>query len=496
VLRRRLRRTAAVGVAAASVVLALGLLVGVAPGAGSSEPTIRSANRARVDQHEFPRTFSFWKCTPKTDVARRDMIAGPPYCNIALMRRLNPKGIFLVFPSLFPSGDNPWNAGDLGGMNVTYGSGLWYWREGYAWKNAGCDELPGPVKLGCIRPFNFDWDYMWNADGTLALVGNYASAHRGFNVADPMAKGTRELVAKFFAYTAKLSGLYAKGWDGVFSDNWSYSAIGLNWAYGPNLDTDRDGKVDDIETLRKRWNDGLNEVGNRIRSYLPGKIIAGNNTWFPMWLGYRGTDPQGWLKASNATFVEDITGFYDRPTLLMRIASRWLNFRDPAGLPRYVIFQQDALTGPGRFDRLSIPSGADPNDPKYMLDPGVMRSMRWGVTLALMAGAYYEIIVEHRHGTRWWYDEYDGGNGIRRRGYLGKALEPAVKLEAGGVWRRDFEHGIALNNSTSETVTIDLKKPFRRLRGTQNPRLNDGKVVTRVTLPAHDGLILLKIKQT
>jgi putative glycosyl hydrolase-like family 15 (GHL15) protein len=125
----------------------------------------------------------------------------------------------------------------------------------------------------------------------------------------------------------------------------------------------------------------------------------------------------------------------------------------------------------------------------------VMRSMRWGLTLALMAGAYYEIIVDDRHATLWWYDEYDGGKGIRRRGYLGQPLGPSVRLRTGGVWRRDFEQGIALNNSTSKSVSIELKKQYRRLRGTQNPRLNDGSVVTRVTLPPDDGLILLNVRQ-
>ena len=130
-----------------------------------------------------------------------------------------------------------------------------------------------------------------------------------------------------------------------------------------------------------------------------------------------------------------------------------------------------------------------------MLDPSVMRSMRWGFSLALMTGAYYEIHVNGNHDTRWWYDEYDGGKGVRRRGYLGQPLGPPVKLRSGGIWRRDFEHGIALNNSTSGSVTIDLKKPFRHLRGTQNPSLNDGRAVTKVTLPAHDGLILLNVEQ-
>ena len=63
------------------------------------------------------------------------------------------------------------------------------------------------------------------------------------------------------------------------------------------------------------------------------------------------------------------------------------------------------------------------------------------------------------------------------------------------MWRRDFEHGIALNNSSSAPVTIDLKKPFRHLRGSQNPSLNDGSVTTKVTLEAHDGVILLNLAQ-
>jgi hypothetical protein len=414
------------------------------------------------------------------------MVVGYAFCNTKLLRRLNPKGIFLLTPGLYPSDVN-----DYGGMHVTYGQGLWYWREGLGWKGGGCDTVQGPVNLGCMRPFNFDWDAMWNANGTIAQINNGTDGHYGWNLADPAGKGTRELVAKFFAYTSKVSGLYTGDWNGVFSDNWTYSALGLGWAFGPNLDTDRDGKVDNIGTLRKRWNDGLNEVGNRIRSYLPGKTVGGNGSWYPMWLGYRATDPRGWLKASNATMVEDISGFYTDPSaaLLLQIAKRWLTFRDPEPLPRYVLFQMDALTDSAAH----LPSSVDPSKLKYMLDQGVMRSMRWGLTLALMAGAYYEIIVHQRHDTLWWYDEYDGGKGIRQRGYLGQPLGVPVRLRP-EVWRRDFTRGIALNNSTSKPVTIDLKKPFRHLRGSQNPRLNNGHVVRKVTLRGHDGVILLNAK--
>ena len=119
--------------------------------------------------------------------------------------------------------------------------------------------------------------------------------------------------------------------------------------------------------------------------------------------------------------------------------------------------------------------------------------MRWGLSLALISGAYYEIHAGGNHDTRWWYDEYDGGKGIRRRGYLGLHAANAIELRA-NIWRRNFEHGVVLNNSSSTSVTIDLKQSFRRLRGTQSPRVNNGRIVRRVTIPGHDGLILLNVE--
>jgi len=491
-VRRKLKTTAAAGLALVLVVAALSVLVGVTSGTSAPKRDTQPAQAGRIDQHAFPRTFSFWKCSPENDVARRDMIIGPPYCNVAEMRRLNPKGVFLVFPGLFPAGGNRWSAGDLGDMNVTYGTGLWYWRPGYVWPDGGCDKLSGGVNLGCMRQFNFDYDQLHNVDGTVAGISNGTAGHRGWNLSDPLGRGTRELVAKVTAYSAKVSGLYSKGWDGIFSDNWIYGIIGQSYVYGPNLDADRDRKVDNYAELRKRWDDGLNEVGTRLRSYLPGKIVMGNGSWFPMKFPYHGADPQGWLKSSNGTMVESMEDYYNSPARLLKIADRWLSFRDPAGQPRYLLFNQNALTENG--ERLRVPAGTDPNTPGHMLHPGVMQSMRWGMTLALMAGAYYEIYLNANHGTRWWYDEYDGGRGVRSRGYLGKPLGRAVMVRP-NVWMREFRRGIALNNSGSKPAQIKLKRAYKHLRGAQNPRLNNGKVVTKLALPGHDGVILLNVKR-
>ena len=475
---------------AALVVFALAALAGIASDSSHSEPvsghvtTAATRSAPPADKHGFPRTASYGKSSDPEALARFDMFIGFGYAPIADIRRRNPKGIFLLLPGLDPNS----------AMSVTYGAGLWHWQPGDVWPNGGCDNLPGGVNLGCMRPFSDAYDPLRNANGSAALIENGTSGHPGWNLPDPLGKGTRELVPKFLVYTAKVSGLYSKGWDGVFSDNWIYGVIGASWAYGPTLDTDRDGKVDDYAVLRKRWDDGLNEVGERIRSYVPGKIVGGNGNWYATKYGYYGADPNGWLKSANLTMVESSDDqFWENSGAAVSLASRWLGFRDPAGLPRYIFFQQNARTSAG--DKLAIPQGVDPNEPKYMLEPGVMRSMRWGLTLALVSGAYYEIIAGGHHETRWWYDEYDGGQGVRRRGYLGQPVSRPVRIQRDGVWRRDFANGIALNNSTSKTVTINLKRAYRHLRGTQDPQVNNGKLVTKVTLAGHDGVILLAVKK-
>ncbi len=69
-----------------------------------------------------------------------------------------------------------------------------------------------------------------------------------------------------------------------------------------------------------------------------------------------------------------------------------------------------------------------------------------------------------------------------------------VRLRPGNadLWRRDFEHGVALVNATALTQTVALGEPLRHLTGTQVPTLNNGALITEVTLPPLDGLILLR----
>jgi hypothetical protein len=59
------------------------------------------------------------------------------------------------------------------------------------------------------------------------------------------------------------------------------------------------------------------------------------------------------------------------------------------------------------------------------------------------------------------------------------------------VYRRDFEHGIALVNVGDTTQRVALGRTYRHLSGISDRRVNNGTSVDLVTIPAQDGVILL-----
>ena len=128
------------------------------------------------------------------------------------------------------------------------------------------------------------------------------------------------------------------------------------------------------------------------------------------------------------------------------------------------------------------------------------RYMRHNLAATLMTNSYFGhgCGAPCNYDSQWWYDEYsvDTVTGLptsnaTRKGYLGQPTGPATKL-GNGLWRRDFDNGIVLANNTSSSISYALGGTFRRIRGTQDPAVNNGQSVSSVTLPAQDGLILLR----
>lgn len=70
----------------------------------------------------------------------------------------------------------------------------------------------------------------------------------------------------------------------------------------------------------------------------------------------------------------------------------------------------------------------------------------------------------------------------------------SVYLFAGDadVFRRDFERGIVVVNATSKAKAVNLGGTFQRIKGRQDPAVNNGAVVSQVTIPPHDAAILVR----
>ena len=59
------------------------------------------------------------------------------------------------------------------------------------------------------------------------------------------------------------------------------------------------------------------------------------------------------------------------------------------------------------------------------------------------------------------------------------------------VWIRRFANGEAVVNATGSTVSVPLGGVYRKLRGTQVASVNDGTLVSSVTLPPYDGIVVV-----
>jgi hypothetical protein len=122
------------------------------------------------------------------------------------------------------------------------------------------------------------------------------------------------------------------------------------------------------------------------------------------------------------------------------------------------------------------------------------QGMRYGLCSALMGNAYYYYdlgVNTQSYNTVTTFDEFNSNLGAALTGPL---VFPGAHAWQDGVYRRDFENGIALVNPKGNgTRTVTLETNYKHLKGTQDPAVNNGETVRKVTLPARDGVILLRL---
>jgi hypothetical protein len=243
--------------------------------------------------------------------------------------------------------------------------------------------------------------------------------------------------------------------DGLYVDNFF-------WAPRVNGDWTLSGgtQLDSSPTTQQIWRDGMVRYAYWLKEHMgSGKYVIGNvadwGTTHPI-TGYQGVLQGGVMEAiiGQSYSYESWEGWAAMMTYYKRVMSA-------TAAPQLQIFDQE-----------------DTSSTDY-------QHMRYGLTSCLVGGnAYYYYDVG---GTLYFYDEYNSNLGAA-------TTAPPTAPYQHGVWRRDFENGIALVNPKGNgTQTVTLGASFKQLSGTQDPVVNNGETVTKVTLNERDGVILRRI---
>lgn len=314
--------------------------------------------------------------------------------------------------------------------------------------NAWTSELRAEI----LESISEDWKVK-SSNGSLASFwpGTYI-----MNVTDKCGVKNGRRWNDYLPYFVKNRILSTGVWDGVFYDS-AWPAV--SWIGGGDLDIDRNGQVPSASSLDKKWSDGLSKLFNKTRELLGSNYLIVANTH------------------SHNPYLPYLNGI-----MLEKFPSVWEADGTWAGSMRSY-FNDSAFQDPEVF---LINSNTNN---EYRMDD--YRKMRFGLGSVLLGDGYYSFdLGEVNHGQTWWYDEYDVN--------LGRAVsEPYNILDKNnsnwkqGIWRRDFENGIVIVNSTKDNQAYVFDDEiFEKINGSQDRRINNGAKVNMVAMVGEDAVVM------
>lgn len=243
-------------------------------------------------------------------------------------------------------------------------------------------------------------------------------------------------------------------WDGVFYDNtWGdVSWVDRNIDINNNRRNSNSNHVDDL------WSGGFKKILQRTRD-LTGDdfVIVGNGRVYHPYLPHL-----------HGMMLEGFPSYWESGGTWEGSINTYLK------LPNYT-----------RKPSLTVIN-------KYHKDREDYQKFRFGLGSALLSDGYYSFDYDvSNHTQTWWYDEYEV--------YLGKSISPPFNLlkdnnniEA-GLWRRDFENGVVIVNSSQEKQRIVFENEvLEKISGTQDEQINSGEKINWLEIEARDAIILLK----
>jgi hypothetical protein len=249
-------------------------------------------------------------------------------------------------------------------------------------------------------------------------------------------------------------------WDGIFLDEFSLTA---SWINGGDLDIHGDGLRDDPAIFDAAWRHGTMHLLHDLRERLgPDAIIVANGE-------------------SDAEVSRYLNGrmFEDFPT-------PWLDDGTWAASMRHYLEDQAATPYPA-VNVLNVTTH----------DTGVRdpRHERWGFGSTLLGDGF--VSVDHGiadHAQLW---RATGSDGVVLGAALGAPINLRGPLDASmreGVWRRWFEGGVVVVNSSAEPVTVRFGQPLRQQLGEAVAAGANPEVGTLYTVPPWDASVFVSVK--
>ena len=112
--------------------------------------------------------------------------------------------------------------------------------------------------------------------------------------------------------------------------------------------------------------------------------------------------------------------------------------------------------------------------------------MRYALTSCLLNNGYFTFTDENvGYSSVPWFDEFDIS--------LGLPIEPPQYVQDGiTIYKRKFQNGLVLVNPTNSSQSVNVETGYTRFPGLQDPNVNNGKPISELTIPAKDGMVLIK----
>ena len=248
-------------------------------------------------------------------------------------------------------------------------------------------------------------------------------------------------------------------WDGVFYDEVQDS---ISWL--GSTDVDQNGLEDTASEADGLWEENYERLFELTRNLVGDDHIIITNG------------------SSNADFFPFVNGrMFETFPSSHNTLTHWENMTN-----EYLTVEQGVDYAPINMINVNTDNtgGAGTRDD--------YQSVRFGLTTTLLGDGYFSYDEStYNHASLWTYDEFDAYLGPPKS-TLQSALNPQNSGISQDVLFREFEQGQVIVNATNEEQTIKLDGEFEKLHGTQDPEVNDGRIVYDVTLAAQDGIILLR----